>query len=448
VFIIGTGSPILRVSAAGGTSTKILDQPSNAPWFLPDGRHFLYNGTSKEDTEPAIYIGDAQASAADNAKNRKALMRTQSNAAYADPGNLLFVRDGTLMAQPFDAAKLATTGDAVPVAEQVAYTALPTPAQFSVSQNGVLVYRSGSAGGNSQLTWFDRQGKNLGTIGNPGLYGSLAISPDGSRVAAEKRDSSASDLWLIDAAPGGKNDRFTFDPGRETSPVWSPDGTQIVFAANPGGGVLNLFKKPSNLTGKEEEVFKSPENKNAMHWSPDGKTLSFSPYNPNTDAWTLNLSDKNEADKKAALFYKSDKPEIRDTAGHFSPDGRWLAYSSQVTGRDEVYVRPFPANEAGGQQMISLGGGSRPLWRRDGKELYYMWNGNVMAVDVTPGAVLKFGQPKLLFRSGAMASADGPYYQWDATADGSRFLVNLGAVETSQAATPLTLVQNWAAGLK
>jgi Tol biopolymer transport system component len=246
---------------------------------------------------------------------------------------------------------------------------------------------------------------------------------------------------LIDAAPGGKNDRFTFDPGRETSPVWSPDGSQIIFAANPGGGVLNLFKKPSNLTGKAEEVFKSTENKNAVDWSRDGKTLSFNPFTGDSDVWTLNLSDK-----KPALFFKTD---VRDFAGRFSPDGHWLAYSSLVTGRAEVYVRPFPANEAGGQQMVSLGGGLYPLWRRDGKELYYlMEDGKVMAVAVTPGAALKFGQPQQLFSAPRTASANGPYYQWDATADGSRFLINVRGEETVTSATPLTLVLNWTAGLK
>jgi eukaryotic-like serine/threonine-protein kinase len=445
VFTDAPGAGLLRVPAVGGTPTKIADSAS-ATWFLPDGRHFLYTGTTKEDTESAMYIGDIQASEADNSKNRRALVRTGSNSAYAEPGYLLFVREGTLMAQPFDPSKLATTGDAVPAAEHVSYTGnLPTPARFSVSRNGVLVYVSGGADENSRLTWFDRSGKNLGTIGNPGFYGALAISPDGSRVAAEKREGGNGDLWLIDAAPGGKNDRFTFGLGQTTSPVWSPDGSQIVFAANPGGGVLNLFKKPSNLTGKEEELFKSPENKNAIDWSRDGKTLSFSPYAPASDVWTLNLSDK-----KAALFFKTDN---RDIAGHFSPDGHWLAYSSEVTGRLEVYVRPFPANEAGGQQMVSLGGGGYPLWRRDGKELYYRSLGNkVMAVAVTPAGslstALKFGQPKELFSPGTFAPTNGPYYEWDATADGSKFLINLVGTEASQAATPLTLVQNWTAGLK
>jgi Tol biopolymer transport system component len=344
------------------------------------------------------------------------------------------------MAQPFDAKALALKGEPVPIAEQVGSTPYGF-ARFSASLNGHLAFGiGGTATTPTQLTWFDRQGKNLGTIGQPGRYGSLAIAPDGSRVAAEKFDAMGSDIWLIDSAPRGKIDRFTFNPGRETAPVWSPDGSQIIFAANPGGGILNLFKKPSNLAGKEEELFKSADNKVATDWSRDGKTLAFNPFSGDTDVWTLNLSDQ-----KPTLFFKTN---VRDYGGRFSPDGHWLAYQSQVTGRYEVYVRPFPANEAGGQQMVSLGGGGYPLWRRDGKELYYATLDNkVMVVEVTPGAVLKFGQPKLLFAAGRGAPVDTPAYYWDATADGSRFLLNLRGEETTTSA-PLTLVLNWTAGLK
>ena len=456
VIVFGNrqSGPLMQVPAVGGVPvvlTKLDEKRGDTnhefPSFLPDQKHFVYLRRSSKAEFRGIYIGTV--GVPPEQQDSKLLIATSSSAVYTpspDPraatkglGFLLFLRDATLMAQPFDAEALALKGEPVPIADQVSSTNYGF-GRFSASWNGGLVYAAGgSGGGTTQLTWFDRQGKNLGTIGNPGRYAALALSPDGSRVAAEKADGAASDLWLIDAAPGGKNDRFTFDPARETSPIWSPDGSQIVFASNTGGGVLNLFKKPSNLTGKEEELFKSPENKNAMDWSRDGKTLSFSPFSSDSDVWTLSLSDK-----KPALFFKTN---ARDFDGRFSPDGRWLAYVSQVTGSFEVYVRPFPANEAGGQQMVSLGGGAYPLWRRDGKELYYLSNGKVFAVEVTPGAALKFGQPKLLFTAGALPGAEGPYYQWDATADGSRFLINITGGETAQAA-PLTLVQHWTAALK
>jgi serine/threonine protein kinase len=455
VIVFGNRSSgsLMQVPAAGGVPvalTKLDEKRGDInhmfPSFLPDQKHFVYLRRSSKAEFTGIYIGTV--GVPPEQQESKLLIATANSAVYTpspDPreatkglGFLLFLRDSALMAQPFDADALELKGEPVPIADQVASTNYGF-GRFTASLNGALAFVTGGSGEASKLTWFDREGKNLGTIGNPGRYAALAIAPDGSRVAAEKMDGSASDLWLIDAAPGGKNDRFTFDPARETSPVWSPDGTQIIFASSRDGGVMNLFQKPSNLAGKEEEVFKSPESKMANDWSRDGKKLSLSTFAADSDMWTLNL-----ADKKPTLFFKT---SVRDNYGRFSPDGRWLAYASQVTGTYEVYVRPFPANEAGGQQMVSLGGGSRPLWRRDGKELFYYSDNKVMSVEVTPGAALKFGQPKVLFTAGAQPSTDGPYYQWDATADGSRFLINQAGGETGQAA-PLTLVKNWTAALK
>jgi serine/threonine protein kinase/Tol biopolymer transport system component len=456
VIVFGNrGGPLMQVPSAGGVPVALtkLDEKrgdtSHAfPSFLPDKKHFVYQIRSSKAEFTGIYIGVV--GVPPEQQDSKLLIATANSAVYTpspDPregtrglGFLLFLREQTLMAQPFDATALKLKGEPVPVAEQVAFTNYGF-GRFSASLNGGLAFfTSVGVGTPTQLTWFDRQGKNLGTIGQAGHYGALAIAPDGSRVAAEKYDGAGSDLWLIDSSPGGKSDRFTFGPGRETSPVWSPDGSQIVFASDTGGGVLNLFKKPSNLAGKEEDLFKSEQPKVAIDWSRDGKTLSFSPYVPDSDAWTLNMSDK-----KATLFFKTD---ARDYAGRFSPDGHWLAYTSQVTGNYEVYVRPFPANESGGQQMVSLRGGYFPLWRRDGKELYYRSLDNkVMAVEVTPGAALKFGQPKPLFLVGTLAPVDSPAYYWDVTADGSRFLINLIGNETATSA-PLMLVLNWTAGLK
>jgi Tol biopolymer transport system component len=456
VIVFGSrAGPLMQVPSAGGVPVAVtkLDEKREEfshgfPSFLPDKKHFVYLRRSSKAEFTGIYIGAV--GLPPEQQDSKLLVATENSAVYTpspDPredtrglGFLLYLRDATLMAQPFDAAALKLEGEPVPIAEQVGSTTYGF-GRFSASLNGGLAFGTGGGERNpSQLTWFDHQGRSLGTIGQGGRYGALAIAPDGSRVAAEKYDGTGSDLWLIDSAPGGKNDRFTFDPGRETSPVWSPDGSQIIFASNPGGGVLNLFKKPSNLAGKEEELFKSAENKVAIDWSRDGKTLSFTPFNPDADVWTLNLSDQ-----KAALFLKTN---VRDFGGRFSPDGRWLGYTSQVTGRYEVYVRPFPANEAGGQQMVSLGGGTSPLWRRDGKELYYQSLENkAMVVEVTSGTALRFGQPKLLFQYGTTPPYDNPAYHWDVTADGSRFLINVTGNETATSA-PLTLVLNWTAGLK
>lgn len=460
VIVFGSiNGALQQVPAAGGIPvalTKLDEKRAEIghkfPSFLPDHKHFLYLRDSTKPEFRGIAIGTV--GVPPEQQDSKLLLVNGSSAVYTpspDPreatrgmGFVLFLRESTLMAQPFDASALQLKGEPVPIAEPVPTTG-NLMGRFTASSNGSLAFATGGNGGGlSSLTWFDRQGKSLGVVGQPGRYRALALAPDGSRVAAERSDEKGADLWLIDAAPGGKNERFTFNPGRETSPVWSPDGREILFASDMGSGVLNFFKKPSNLAGSEEELFKSPESKNVMDWSRDGKTVSFNPYTSGAggeaDVWTLNL-----ADKKPALFFKTN---VRDIGGRFSPDGRWLAYSSQVTGPAEVYVRPFPANEAGGQQMVSLGGGHHPLWRRDGKELYYFSTDNkVMSVEVTPGSALKFGQPRELFTAGPQPSTDGPYYQWDVTADGSRFLINLAGGQTEQAA-PLTLVLNWTAALK
>jgi Tol biopolymer transport system component len=454
VIVFGDrGGPLMQVPSAGGVPvalTKLDEKRGDGahlfPCFLPDKKHFVYYRRSNNKEFSGIYIGAV--GVPPEQQDSKLLIATQNSAVYTpspDPrertrglGFLLFLREQTLMAQPFDASALELKGEPAPIAQQVATTNYGF-GRFTASGSGALAFFTVAAGAPTKLTWFDRQGKNLGTVGQPGRYGTLAIAPDGSRVAAEKYDGTTSDLWLIDSAPDGKYDRFTFDPGRETSPVWSPDGSQIIFASDRGSGVLNFFKKPTNLAGKDEELYQSNGNKVTMDWSRDGKTLSFCSFASSKAAvWTLNLSDR-----KAALFFKTPSWDI---AGHFSPDGHWLTYASDVTGRPEVYVRPFPANEAGGQQMISVAGGVLPLWRRDGKELYYLAASRVMAVEVTPGvATLKFGQPKPLFAFGSPAPSNA--YSWDVTADGSRFLINIAGTETATS-PPLTLVLNWTAGLK
>ena len=346
------------------------------------------------------------------------------------------------MAQPFDADALALRGEPVPIAENVG-TTIYGYGRFTVSWNGGLAYASGSSVNFSQLIWFDRTGKNLGTIGQPGRYGTLRLSPDGSRVAVEKQDTGAaggSDLWLVDSAPAGRNERFTFQPGRESAPLWSPDGTQIAYS---GEGFMKLFQKPTNLTGREEELLKFPGTSALGDWSRDGKNILYTASGGGPTA--EDIGSISLADKKLTLFVNS---AAREGAGRLSPDGRWLAYFANPTGTTQIYVRPFPANEAGGQQMVSLQGGNYPLWRRDGKELYFRNSGKMMAVDVTPGATLKFGQPRELFSMPAnLVDTGTTAYSWDVTADGSRFLINAQGDATSQEA-PLTLVLNWTSGLK
>jgi eukaryotic-like serine/threonine-protein kinase len=441
VFTGQAGTGVQRVPAAGGAPTKIVDRPGTyAPFFLPDGRHFLYTGSTKEDTEPALYIGDVQAAIAENAKNGSALVHTASNAVYAEPGYLLFVRERTLMSQPFDAAKLTTAGDAVPVAEQVDYTSAPTAAQFSVSRNGVLVYASGGAGANSQLTWFDRSGKNLGTVGPLGEMQWAALSPDGNTVAFDRRNGSNFDIWLFDLVRGAES-RFTFGPkGINDYPVWSPDGTHLAFSSSRGTS-RDIYQRALGGTAMDEILDADESTKRPTDWSQDGKFLieeSGSGSGPTrNDVWMLPASaEKKEANKPVAVLHS----EFQEGQGKLSPDGHWLAYRSDESGSNEIYVTSFPTPTA--KSKISTGGGSWPVWSRDGRELYFVGSDRrLRAVPVkSVGEKFEAGVPVPLFE--VRLSNNGRY---DVSKDG-RFLVPMQIEQST--VVPLTIVQNWQSGLK
>jgi eukaryotic-like serine/threonine-protein kinase len=444
---------LMQVSAGGGVPTPLtnLDQSSqesshSLPSFLPDGRHFVYLRRSNSAEKTGIFIGSLDAKP--EQQDSRLLLATSAAAVYTpaenrEHGYLLFLRDSTLMAQPFDAAGLVLAGEPAPVpgAERIGTTNYGY-GRFTTSSNGALAYMIGAEGGSTKLTWFDRQGKTLETIGQPGSYNTLALSPDGTRVAAERQDGTGTDLWLIESKSGGKNDRFTFDPGTESAPVWSPDGSRVVYASSRGGG-LNLYQKLSNLAGNEEELFKSGEPKWPTDWSRDGRFLLFTAIGGKTqpDLWSLTM----EGEHKASVFLQTEFAELR---GKLSPDGRWMAYVSGATGRAEIYVRPFPASaDRTGQWLISNAGGNFPLWRKDGKELFFRGPGGaVMAVEVTPGAVFKSGQAKQLFQVQAV-NINGLGYNWDVSADGERFLINTTGGENA-VQEPVTLVLNWTAGLR
>jgi len=430
------------------------------PSFLPDGKHFIYFRRSTNVENTGISIGSIDAKPEE--QDSKLLVLTASSAVYTpapDPraatrglGFLLFLRETTLMAQPFDVAKLELKGEPVPIASSVASTNYGF-GRFTASMNGGLAYIQGGSGAPTQLSWFDRAGKPLGDIGPPGRYHTLSISPDGSRVAAEKVDGSNHDIWLIDAAPGGKSDRFTFDTADvEESPIWSFDGKQVLYASGRTKTKMSLFVKPSNLSGDPVEVFKAQGFVFPSDWSRDGKTVILSAASQLSanffGLFTLALDPTGkQTDLKPEPFLQTDQAEFR---GKLSPDGRWLAYESDATGRNEIYVRPFPLSpDRTGQSMISNGNGSMPLWNRNGKELFYKGAMGIMAVDVTPGNAFKAGQPKPLFRIPSSAGVNGPEFNWDVSPDGSKFLMNvIPTVGDSGQPVNITIEQNWTAGLK
>ncbi|MBI3666286.1 MAG: serine/threonine-protein kinase [Acidobacteria bacterium] len=461
VFPDATGV-LHRVSAEGGASTPIttLDQSRQEdghvwPHFLPDGRHFLYYAASAANRQNEhIYAGSL------DSKDRRRLVASNWMPAYAPAGDgrggyLLFVREGTLMAQRFNPDRLELSGEPFPVVERVTDPDPNSTAFYSVSANGVLAHWTSGAT-NAQLVWFDRGGKRLGTVGAPG-DAIPSLSPDQKRVAVQRGPSANTDIWLLDLARSTAS-RFTFDPAVDEAPIWSPDGSRIVFDSNRDSNVANLYQKASSGVGNEELLLKSGESKYPCDWSSDGRFIVYTSFNAKTgyDLWVLPM----EGDRKPFPFLQT---QFFEGDGRFSPDGQWMAYLSNESGRMEVYVQPFnprpggPAEGApsgpGGKWQVSTAGGWWPSWRRDGKELFYIAppfsaDGKLMAVDVKAvatksRAAFEAGVPKALFDTRIPNIPIPPYA---AAPDGRRFLVNTTAGE--EKARSLTVAINWQAGLK
>ena len=438
ILLRGPGGGLARIPATGGAPTAVttLDNARNDafhvyPYFLPDGRHFLYLARNAQNEKSAIFVGSL------DSKETKFLLNADSNMAYTPPGYIVFARQQTLMAQAFDADKLQLAGEAFPIAERVGRV-LPTAlALFSVSETGMLIYRSVAAE-QSQLAWFDRTGKQLGTVGEPGSYAAIRFSPDEKHIALQRIDVEKGyyDIWSIDVARGTES-RLTFDPANDVYPIWSPDGSYIVFGSTREGTV-NLYQKLSNGAGNDELLFKSDQAKLPDDWSPDGRYILYQDQTSRGfDLWVLPLF----GERKPEVFLQTDYEELY---GRFSPDGRWVAYASDASGKREVYVRSFPA--AGGQWQISNTGGTSPHWRRDGKELFYVSpDKKLMAVPVDArSGTFEPGTPQALFdlRIGSTTGIS----EYDVAGNGQRFLVN--ALFEQSARPPLTVVMNWTADLK
>jgi Tol biopolymer transport system component len=378
---------------------------------------------------------------------RTRLMDVESTNVVYSQRHLLFLRETTLMAQPFDPDLLALVGEAFPVAEQIQTFGAPSYGFFSASDAGVLTYQTGTAVARPQLTWLDRTGKSLATVGSPAAYGDLALSQDGKKAAVSFLDSPQQrtyDIWLVDLERGGLPTRITFDAANDVSPIWSPDGSRVVFASNRKGSAppLDLYQKAS--TGSEDVLVADNLNKYPTSWSPDGRFILYTSIaGGGGDLWILPLS----GDRKPFPFLQ---PRFIETQGQFSPDGRWIAYISNESGRGEVYVAPFggPSGVQSGKWQVSTGGGDQPRWSRDGKEIYYVTQAPantlmVAAVSVRDSA-FDVGAVKALF---AVRPAGTPRNSYQVSPDGQRFLVNMGPVQ-APTATPITVVMNWTAGLK
>jgi Tol biopolymer transport system component len=443
IIFSGRYTPVYRVSAAGGTSTAVTrfdpgrgDTTHRWPVFLPDGRRFLYlaSETGSQGERDAVFLASL------DGKENHLLLHSSSNVAYAS-GYLLFVRDSTLMAQPFDARKGTLAGEPLPIAEQVQYDGVFSRGVFSVSDNGALVYQSGSVSVGAELVWLDREGKVLGTFAEVLPYLSPRLSPDGRRLAVSifEPHRGDEDIWIYDIERGVKT-RFTFNPGRNFEPIWSPDGRRIAFArlSRDTKGVGQIYVKNSDGSGPEDALLESSANDMPTDWSADGRFLAFTrierPGNTREDIWILPL----EGDRKPFPIVRT--PFTEDWA-EFSPDGRWLAYQSVESGGVEVYVMPFSG--LGGKFQISNSGGRFPRWRRDGREIFYVSHDqNLMAAEVETSAGFRAGAVRRLFP----VRARGRGFVYDVSADGQKFLVV--STKSEETSPPITLVLNWTAALK
>ena len=439
-------TPLFRVAAAGGEASPVTTLDKGAgeiahwqPFFLPDGRHFLYHSV---DTETgAIYVGSL-----DRAEKPRLLLRGGSNAQYAS-GYLLFMRENSLMAQRFDPNRFELSGEARPLAErvQVGGTTLRTGA-FSVSSIGSLIYQTGSTGVRSELDWFDRTGRRIGALGEAADQGGPELSPDGLRAVVSVLDTArrpvTADLWMFDIRRQLRT-RFTFDAADEAFAAWSPHGADVVFSSSRKGK-WGLYRKMASGIAAETAIGSDDIEKLWPSWSPDSNYLTYGGVGggvSSSDLWVLPLS----GDTKPAVLVRTEFNEIRPRV---SPNGRWVAYESNESGRPEIYVTSFPS--PAGKWQISAAGGSWPRWRRDGREIYYVSPDNkLMAAAVgSSGTEFQVGAVESLFdirpRTANFRGFAPPLY--DVTADGQRFLVNTMLEESSN--EPVTLLVNWAELLK
>jgi eukaryotic-like serine/threonine-protein kinase len=441
--------PLFRIPASGGTPSPVtvLDSGKSEyahayPFFLPDGRHFLYLSVANIGGAPAsaVWVGSL------DAKDKPRLLAEgPTNIEYAD-GHVLFVRDRTLMAQPFDSVRMELHGEAVPLAEPIETAGALVPVgAFSVSESGVLAYKTGARDIRSQLFWYDRTGKQLAAVGEPTDQMNLELSPDETRAVVSILDAARStrDLWIYDVARGLRT-RFTFDAADEMSAVWAPDGSRVVFNSRRQGN-LDLYLQASSGAGTEEPLLADGRNNlYPSDWSPDGRHLLYFTGNANSptgnDVWSLPMS----GDRKPAPILRS---EFSETFGRFSTDGRWVAYVSNESGRNEVYVASFGG--AGGKWQVSTAGGMFPRWRRDGKEIFFLSPENRLMSAAVNGQESAFAvgvvQPLFDVRPRLEGFAGSNAWSYAVSANGQRFLVN--TLVEQAVSPPIALVVNWTAGL-
>jgi eukaryotic-like serine/threonine-protein kinase len=429
--LLGVG--LYRIAASGGAATEIAtpDRAHNEdslrwPVFLPDGVHYLYaaiNLSGRSDTQ-SVYVG------ALNSNEKHFVARARGNAAYVAPGYLLFYRDQTLFSQHFDLGKLEVTGEPVAIFTGIQFWPRIARAVFAASNTGLLVAQKAGDSGASQLLWFDRKGQEVGLAVKPGIYGNISLAPNGKVLASDTTDpaSQNTDVWTYDLETQGAK-RLTFDPAIDSMPIWSPDGSRIIFAASRELK-FDLYLKDSTGAQEEKKIPQDGPDRFPMDWSRDGKYVL---YERGPDLWYITVPEL-----QASQFLKTGST-LKN--GQFSPDGKWVAYASNESGRWEIYVTSFP--EAHGKWQVSNAGGEQPKWRGDGKELFYLApDSKMMSVPVTTGSNFDARTPIVLFQAYPRETvhATSEQFFYDVTRDGQKFLIN---TQLNTATTPMSVVLNW-----
>jgi eukaryotic-like serine/threonine-protein kinase len=438
------GGGLYRVPVAGGPAKAITAPDASRgenshrwPMFLPDGNHFLYlagNVAGPEDPD-AIFIGKLDST------EKTLVTKATGNPQYAAPGYLLFCREKTLYAQRFDAGKLALSGEAVPLLKDVTYLPRILHNAYAVSDTGVLLAQRGAGVSLSRLVWRDRQGNEIGEIGKPAVYANVAIAPNGTAVGFDRTDeeNQNTDVWTYDMQRGSSK-RLTFDAALDGDPVWSPDGKRILFASSRRG-VFQLYIKKADGGEDEKRLPLNASDKADQYpssWSNDGRYIL---YEQTTEATGLWVAEVPELKTRALLK----GPEATKN-GQFSPDSKWVAYTSNESGKWEVYVTSFP--ELRGKWQVSNNGGNQPRWRGDGKELFYLGSdGRMTAVPVVAGEHFDSGAPLPLFQASARERVAGSeLVTYDVARDGQRFLINTQMEK--EETQPMMVILNWSAELE
>ena len=434
ILFSGTDGLIRRIAADGRDSSPVTvrdasdDSLHEEPFMLPDGRRFLYSVNTPAGTAGMVYAGSL------DSQERIKLLDGAYLPKYAN-GYLLFVRDETLMAQRFDAGRLELAGEPMPLAEQLLIAGSPANrGSFAVSQSGVLVHQAG-LNAKSALIWVDRTGRELASLAGPQAFSYVQLAPDEQRVAVSVQENSARnrDVWLYET-PRGARTRLTLEPSDDWSPVWSPNGDRLTFVGRRAGDrTLNLYEVAASGLGGEKRLLDRDGVEIPSSWSPNGRFLLFQTPSPASDIMVLSI-----ADAQVTAFAST---RFTEGSAQFSPDGRWVAYSSNETNRTEVYVAPF--QRTGPRVPISTDGGGSPRWRHDGKELFYIRGDNTL-IAVTLGlgeSTVHVGAVRPLFTTRFNGSA----FPYAVAADG-RFLVN--RVTDDAAPNPISLIVNWPEALK